>query len=350
VLDAERGLKGKKGGVGVARPLDVAVVGTGWFGELHVSALTGLPDARVVAICDVTEARAREVAGRFGIPTVHTTVEDLLRAGGLDAVTLVTDPANHYAPAMRILEAGIPLFVEKPIAIDLAHAEAMVEAAERRRLPLMVGHILRFDPRYRGIAEALQAGRMGRLISVASRRLNASRLFVQGYRLDPILRAAIHDIDLGLWYTGARSGEATTIRAVRRHAGGHALPDAYWALVEFESGAVFSLECGFVLPEGSPGVITAHLTVIGTRAMAEVIHPARDTAHWTAGGVVNPDTHFWPELGGHVTGALRDELAHFIAVVRTGTPVEAGTPAQALDALRLGHRIIEAARGAGPPP
>ena len=154
------------------------------------------------------------------------------------------------------------------------------------------------------------------------------------------------DIDLGLWYTGARSADATAIRAIRRHAGGRELPDAYWALVEFESGAVFSLECGFVLPEGSPGAITAHLTVIGTQAMAEVIHPARDTTHWMPGGVTNPDTHFWPEVSGHVTGALRDELAHFVAAVRTGKPVEAGTPAQALEALRLCYRIIEAGKDA----
>jgi UDP-N-acetylglucosamine 3-dehydrogenase len=329
----------------VARPLDVAVVGIGWFGELHVSALTGLPDARVVAVCDTNEARAREVAGRFGVPKVYPTIEELLRAGGLEAATLVTDPANHYLPAMRLLEAGVPLFVEKPLAVQPAQAEAIVEAAERRRLPLMVGHILRFDPRYRGVADALAGGRMGRLISVTSRRLNAARLFVQGYRLDPILRAGVHDIDLGLWYTGARAEQATSVRAVRRHVRGHELPDAYWALVEFESGAVFSLEIGFVLPEGSAGLITSHLTVVGTRAMAEITHPARDTAHWTAEGLVNPDSHFWPSAGRHVTGALRDELAHFVAAVRDGRPVEAGTPAQALDALRLCHRIMDAARG-----
>ena len=174
--------------MGSHKPIRVGVVGVGHVGSLHAQVYAKLPGVRLVAVCDVNHTRAREVARR-----VHCqAVGDVQELGGLvDAVSLAVPTSAHHAVGLVLLDAGLHVLIEKPIATTLAHADALLAAATRTGAIVQVGHIERFNA-------AIQA---------AKAYLTHPR-FIEAHRLSPypfrgtdvsvVLDVMIHDLDLVL--------------------------------------------------------------------------------------------------------------------------------------------------------
>jgi predicted dehydrogenase len=139
--------------------------------ELHLPALARVEGVEAVAVMDVDRARARRVAERFGIARVHDDVEAL--AADVDLVAVCTPPAAHADAALLALAAGRHVLVEKPLTVDLAEADALVEAAEGK--VAAVGFNLRVHRQMVAAREALDAGRLGRLLLVRSHWAAGSR-------------------------------------------------------------------------------------------------------------------------------------------------------------------------------
>src|SRR4029450_7590001 len=97
------------------RPVRVAVIGAGYMGERHARIYAGMPDVELVAVCDVREAAARELAARTGAAAC-SAFETLLRRDDLDAVSVCTPDALHRAPCELALAGGRHVLVEKPSA------------------------------------------------------------------------------------------------------------------------------------------------------------------------------------------------------------------------------------------
>jgi UDP-N-acetylglucosamine 3-dehydrogenase len=136
------------------------------------------------------------------------------------------------------------VFVEKPIASDLRDADAMIETCERAAVPLMVGHILRHDSAYVAMRQAVEEGRLGRLLTAYARR---NAIIQEGHRLggrtSVVQYLAVHDIDLLLWYHDVPF-EGVTARAVRgRIAETYGTPDFVWLWIRFADGALGIVEC-----------------------------------------------------------------------------------------------------------
>jgi predicted dehydrogenase len=128
------------------RAVRVAVIGAGFMGERHARIYAGLPDVELVAICDVRESAAQELAERTGASAHYADFAELLRRDDLDAVSVCTPDALHREPCELALAGGRHVLVEKPIATTVVDAEAIVAAARRAGSALLVGHCLRFDP------------------------------------------------------------------------------------------------------------------------------------------------------------------------------------------------------------
>lgn len=118
-------------------------VGAGGIAEHHLGVLQGFADVEIVAVADADRGRADHVAGRFGA-RVYDSGETLLEAGGIDALYVCVPPFAHGAIELAAAERGIPLFVEKPVAIDLDTAEAIGAAVERAKLITAVGYHWRY--------------------------------------------------------------------------------------------------------------------------------------------------------------------------------------------------------------
>jgi len=153
----------------MAERIRVGVVGCGLIAQvMHLPYLTELEDRyEIAALCDLSEPLATELARRYGVARTHARWQEMIRAGGLDAVLILTS-GSHAPVAIEAARAGLHVFTEKPMCLSVAEAEAMVAAAAEADVRLMVGTMKRYDPAYERLAELLPAVEDLRLVRVTT--------------------------------------------------------------------------------------------------------------------------------------------------------------------------------------
>jgi predicted dehydrogenase/nucleoside-diphosphate-sugar epimerase len=137
-------------------------VGTGYIADTHLEILRRLPGVEIVAVCDTSRQRAERAARRFGVLRALDSLEDLPGAG-VELVHLCTPPDTHARLARELLEAGISVFVEKPLALSWAEAAELGQLSAERRLRLAVNHNNLFHPAFVRLRARLESGAIGRL-------------------------------------------------------------------------------------------------------------------------------------------------------------------------------------------
>jgi predicted dehydrogenase len=167
-------------------PINIAVVGAGAFGRQHARVLRSLAQANLVAIVDTDPTRAENAAREFNCQPL---TDPRALTGKVAAATIAVPTLQHAEVGIPLLEAGLDLLVEKPIAADLASADALIAAAEKNQRLLQIGHLERFNP----VVEAAQAAanlplffEVHRLGSFSARSLD----------IDVVLDLMIHDLDI----------------------------------------------------------------------------------------------------------------------------------------------------------
>ena len=335
----------------------VGLVGLGRFGRLHARVFSELPGCRLAALCDVDEGALGRCGREYGVEALYTDLETMLDSEDLDAVDLVTDEAAHGRQALLCLERDKAVLVEKPLATDGDEAEAVVALSRDRGLPVVVGNISRFDARYALLRRELEAGRFGRVAVVQARR-GFSRAWFSGFgsRVHPVFESMVHDLDLALWYLPfpVRKVYAQAVST----ADGEGVPDTLVAVLTAEDGALAVLQSAWLVPDAAPatlvgppaspfdlwGTIDAQLEVVGTSQTGRVDLMSGGLSMWDDSGVRAPDPGLWPEVHGRVSGALREELAHFLDRARTGQPSPIAPPETAAVAVRLAEAIVRSSR------
>jgi predicted dehydrogenase len=167
-------------------PTRTAVIGVGYLGRFHAQKYTQLEQSRLVAVVDADAAAASKVGTELGVPAVGDYREIL---GKVDAVSLAVPTPLHHPIGRALLEQGIHVLVEKPIATTVAEARELIDVARANRCTLQVGHLERFNP-----AILAAAGRLKELRFVESHRLAPFKL--RGTDVSVVLDLMIHDIDL----------------------------------------------------------------------------------------------------------------------------------------------------------
>jgi predicted dehydrogenase len=118
----------------------VGLVGAGYIADWHAQGLRSVENVELAAVCDRVTARAQALAGKFGVAQVYGSLEDMLAAERLDAVHVLLPPDQHFEAARTALEAGVNVFLEKPMCDRAADCETLVRLAAERGLRLGVGH------------------------------------------------------------------------------------------------------------------------------------------------------------------------------------------------------------------
>src|SRR3712207_905271 len=196
---------------------------------------------------------------------------------------------------------------------------------------LQVGHICRFNPRYRIAKQQIDAGKVGRIVSLSSRR-NIPAAWTPEIlnKIGPIVGDAIHDTDLMLWFTEDRvvSAYAQTVdvRGLRH-------PDIGQTMYRFASGATATLETVWCMPDKTPYDIDERMNITGTDGFIQIQDTFPNLGIADAGKFHSPDTTYWPMVDGVRGGALRDELSYFADCARKGVAPRIGTPEDAMAAL-----------------
>ena len=339
-------------GSGTTGAVRVGLAGLGRFGKLHAAVLAALPGVELAAVCDPDRSEVAAVATRFGVPGRYPGLEEMLAGEALDACFLVTPEPLHAAQAVTVLERGVALFVEKPLATTAAEGEAVLAAADRSGVPFQVGFLLRYETQHALLKAEIAGGRFGPLVSLRAKR-NVSRAWFPAYgdRVHPVFETSIHDIDLLLWLAAS---PCTAAYAVERNHTGHTYPDACWALLQFASGAVGIVETSWFVPAGAPvnvvtpewhGTIDSELEIVGADRSGRMRLLDGGLAIWRPDLVAHPETALWPEAGGSIGGALREQDRHLIDRVRgTAAIASVASATDALAGLRVAEAIVESAR------
>ena len=218
----------------------VAVAGAGAFGRNHLRVLRELEGAgaALVAAVDPDAARADEAAKQYGIP-VFASVDALLKADlKLDAACVAVPTVKHHEVARELLEAGLDLLIEKPLAASLAEVDDLIQIQEKKGRIVQPGHLERFNPAVLAVEPSLT-----RPMFFEAHRLSV--FTPRALDVDVILDLMIHDLDIVLTFAKSPVRE---VRAV-------GLPilspkvDIANARVEFESGCVANFTASRVSTE-----------------------------------------------------------------------------------------------------
>jgi predicted dehydrogenase len=182
--------------------LRIAVVGVGYLGQHHARLLAGMKDVHLVGIVDTKPGRAEEIGLRFGAPA-FSQLRDL-PLDRLDAATIAVPTVSHLDVALPLMDAGVSVLVEKPLAASLDEADRLIETAARRGVVLAAGHTERFNP---AVVAALPLVSNPRFVEVHRLGTFPER----SLDIDVIFDLMIHDLDLLL--TSVKS-EVTSIEAI----------------------------------------------------------------------------------------------------------------------------------------
>jgi UDP-N-acetylglucosamine 3-dehydrogenase len=175
------------------KKLNVAVIGTGFWGRNHARVYRELPSTELVGICDVNAERAKIVAEQFNAKA-YTSSSRMLKNNEIDAVSICTWSTALAKEAFKALKAGKHVLVEKPMATNTQQAEQLIKTAEENALHLTVGFLMRFIPGLQHIRKAVEKKEIGELVCVTAKRVSQwpERIGDVGVVKD----TAIHDIDV----------------------------------------------------------------------------------------------------------------------------------------------------------
>lgn len=211
----------------MARPIRTAVLGVGGLGKHHVRWLSRLPGSQLVGLLDINQERADSLAAEYQIK-VFKQVSEL--AGQVDAVTIVTPTRTHFELASECIEQGIHCLIEKPVTAHIAEAESLARLARKKQVVVTVGHIERFNPAVRALAN----------YEIHPSFIEAHRLAAfdpRGTDVAVVLDLMIHDIDLSLSFTksAVEDIQAAAVSVISEQA------DIANARLTFANGAVANL-------------------------------------------------------------------------------------------------------------
>ena len=175
------------------RKLGVAVIGTGFWGRNHARVFKELEETELLAICDIDASRAKAVAEQFGAKP-YTSTSRMLRNKNIEAVSVCTWSTSLSKEALKALNAGKHVLVEKPMAANAKQAERLLKTAEKGGLHLTVGFLMRFIPGLRLIRKAVEDQSLGKVVCATAKRVSQwpERIGDVGVVKD----TAIHDVDV----------------------------------------------------------------------------------------------------------------------------------------------------------
>lgn len=195
------------------QPLRVGLIGCGRIGRVHAETLClRLPEASLIAVCDVSRASAEEVAGRWRIREVTADPRDIFSHPALDALLICSPTDTHADYIIEAASAGKHIFCEKPVDHDLGRTDAALEAVRKAGVKLQVGFNRRFDANFARVRRAVVSGEIG-----APRRIHITSRDPAPPPVSYILRSgglfldmAIHDFDMARFLIGDEVDEVYT--------------------------------------------------------------------------------------------------------------------------------------------
>ncbi|MHB1294147.1 MAG: Gfo/Idh/MocA family protein [Anaerolineae bacterium] len=274
------------------------IVGTGGMGSGHARTMQSIEECVLSAVCDIVPQVARSVGEQYSVP-YYTDYRDLIDSADVDAVMVATPHYFHPEIAIYAMEKGKPVISEKPIAVTVAAADAMVEAAKRTSTPFAVMHQSRSEPIWRAAGELVQSGKLGEIyrtmLVYADFRSQAYynsagwRATWDGEGGGVLINQAPHALDRFTWLGGLPS-RVTAFNATRNHV--IEVEDVAAAMLEYPNGGVGYVYCSTT---EAPG--TNILELSGERGKLQVVD--KTLRFWDMPEGVKAFSDDTPQMWGH---------------------------------------------------
>jgi predicted dehydrogenase len=319
----------------------IILVGCGFMGRMHANVYRLLPNAELVAVVDHRAAKAEEFSKAFGVPG-FSTMEQALAEVPCEAVDLCLPTYLHADFTIRAAQQGKHVICEKPMALTLAEADAMIQATQNAGVQLLIGHCIRFWPEYALLKEIVDDQRLGNLRSINLTRFgqfpswsSENWLADESKSGGGVLDMHIHDSDFMLFLLG-QPESSSSFGTVDHRGASHVFTTCQY------EGCVAHLEGGWNLPQHTPfkmafrAIFDRGAVIMDAGPMAiyqdgqEPAIPEFRKMDADGGGNIS-------DLGGYFV-----ELEHFVECIQTGQPSTIVTPGSSRQSLEFTLQEIAA--------
>jgi predicted dehydrogenase len=314
-----------------ADPVQVGVVGLGYWGPNLARNFDRLPGSELRWICDASEEACVRSAPQFPGARATADLDELLADEALEAIVVATHVPAHAELAQRVLAAGKHCFVEKPLAQSVVEAEQVAAAAEDAGRVLMVGHLLEYHPGVEKLKEIADSGELGDIHYVYANRLNLGKLRADENALWSL---GAHDVSVVLRLAGEEPSQVQAFGESYMRPG---VEDVVFGYLRFPSGLAAHLHLSWLDPHKE-----RRFTVVGSRKMATfddmelerkvtVYDKGFDQDFESYGEYIARSGDAWsPRISNEEP--LRIECRHFLDCVRAGSEPRSGA--------RSGVRVV----------
>lgn len=309
----------------MAETVGFGVIGTGVWGETHLMAYADHPGARLACICDVNEELVRSRAAEFGAQSWTTDYRELLARADVAAVSIVTPDFLHREIAVAAAEAGKHILIEKPMATTVEDCRAIIDAATRAGVKLMVDFHNRWNPAMWDVHQAIVQGEVGEP-QMMSLRLNdtiyvPTTMLSWGGRSTVVWFLGSHSVDLVRWLF---NDEVKRVYSVARSrvlkAKGIDTPDYFHTILELERGGVAHVENCWIMSDGMPTVFDFKLELCGSEGtLLADVSSHRMVQQFNARGGAYLDVIGRTQIQGRAGGFAINSIQHFADCVINDT-------------------------------
>jgi len=323
------------------KPLNIGVVGCGYWGPNLIRNFSSLSNVSVRAVCDTSQERLAHMKRLYpSIQKAVTDYEELVGDAEIDAIAIATPVHLHHRLGMRSLKAGKHTFIEKPMASSVAECQDLVDLARQRKLTLMVGHTFIYTAEVRKIKQILDSGELGEVLYISSRRLNLG-LFQKDINVAWDL--APHDISIILFLLGE---PPVSVNCQGKDHVAEGIEDVSNMSLNFTNGRFATIMSSWLDPNK-----VREMTIVGTKKMLVYndiepqekikIYDKRVEAppHYDTFAEFQYSYHYGDIYSPHVSQAepLKRECQHFLDCIDNNREPETS----GLDGLRV-VQILEA--------
>ncbi len=317
--------------------LAFGVIGLVRMGRFYAQTIVALaPRTRLLAVADPQPTARASVQAELGVTDAYADAHQLLEREDIDAVIVATSTSVHAEIVIAAAEAGKAIFCEKPLALSIEKTEAALAAVNQAGVALQVGFMRRFDPAYVEAKAAIDAGRIGRLLSFKSLGRDPECPPVEyanpAYSGGLVVDMGIHEFDMARWLMSSEVDRVSAeggLLACEQLAQ-HGDIDNVFVNLRFQSGALGNIEVsrnacyGYDIRTEVLGTEGAVMVGSSGWRELEVLSAAPETTDGTP--------HFWRRFG----TAYRAQIEHFVdCLTDHRSPAVGG--ADALAAFKLAH-------------
>jgi predicted dehydrogenase len=304
-------------------PLKIGVIGAGFIGQLHARIFHESFGAELVALADSNPA-VKGLAQKTFHCDYYSSYEEMLKKADIQAVSICLPDDIHVEPAVAAAKAGKHILLEKPMARTVKDCLKIKEACDGSGVKLLVAHVLRFDPGYKRLRDAVDRGEVGEVIHLSAERKN-SRLLAQRLRgqTSMLFYVGIHDIDAVQWCAKKRITRVYAQRIANINKKWNS-EDCIYVLANLGDKTIASFEYSWTFPANFPTGLKSKLEIYGSKSTVFLNRFNMGVEIYKEKEADLPyelyDLLHWPETNDRILGDLKYELDHFVDALRRDEP------------------------------